>query len=512
MTIEILRKWQRIMLFGLIITLPLTTIPKAFQIPGLGPSLSDYFFILGLCLIIYEFIKCKFTIDKKIRNFFVIYVLWQIICLIHGLYTYQFNELLTLDQISKLEIILDKLNFFGIAVNEQLAIKCWLFIRFSKDIVFLNNEVFLIVFYIYHLYENNFNKAFNDIRKAILCLIIIMGIYSFIELLWLKLSLNFAVQILININPFLYDPASNHGWWPPLLWGNQLRSICQEPSFLGIISILSLPILWSYIFEDKKRKWIYFLVFYFSLMIFATNARTAIVITSGEMFLLILSCFIIRKKIYIRKVMTIILIAFLAFGANLIDYKAVFNITNQDEAYLTSIEGYMENNIASLADKDSRSNTARLSTLVANINTVIEYPILGVGTGLKDAYIDKNLPDFAYADYEVMNRWHKHMIENGVLKSGYPALNKYADVAVQNGIVGLMIYLSVVIYLLYNIFRYRKILLEDYRTVCLIISMIGLLMAQISNAALISSNGIVWGLLYCVIENKKSKYNYNEKE
>ena len=57
MTIETLHKWQRIMLFGLIITLPLTTIPKAVQIPGLGSSLSDYFFVFGFLLIIYEFVK-----------------------------------------------------------------------------------------------------------------------------------------------------------------------------------------------------------------------------------------------------------------------------------------------------------------------------------------------------------------------------------------------------------------------------------------------------------------------
>lgn len=505
MIIETLHKWQRFMLLGLIITLPLTTIPKAFQIPGLGSSLSDYFFIIGFCLIMYEFIKYKFIIDKKIKNFFIIYVLWQFICLIHGLYTYQFSELLTLDQISKLEIILDKLNFGEINIDEVLIIKCWLFIRSSRDILFFNNEVFLIIFYIYHLYKNNFNKAFSDIRKAILYLILIMGIYSFVELLWLKLSLNFATEMLISINPFLYDPVSNHGWWPPILWGNQLRSICQEPSFFGIISILSIPILWSYVFEGKRRKWIYLLIFYFSFMIFATNARTAIVVTGGELFLLVLSCFIIKNKVYIKKTIAIVLITILAFSANLIDYKSVFNVSNEDEAYLTSIEDYMENNVSSLADKDSRSNRARLSNLVANINTIIEYPILGVGTGLKDAYIDKNLPDFAYDDYEVMERWHKFMVEEGVLKSGYPALNKYADIAVQNGVVGLLIYLSVVIYLLYNIFKYKNLLMKDFRIICLIISMIGLLMVQISSAYLINCNGIVWGLLYCVIEDIKHK-------
>ena len=505
MTIEILHKWQRIMLFGLIITLPLTSIPKAFQIPGLGLSLSDYFFVVGLLLIIYEFVRYRFAIDKKIKYFFIIYILWQIICLIHGLYFYEFNDLLTLNQISKLEIVLDKLVSLGIIIDELLAIKYWLFIRFAKNIILLNNEVFFIIFYIYHLYKSDFNKGFNDIRKAILILIIIMGIYSVIELLWLKLSLNFAAQILININPLLYDPVMAHGWWPPLLWENQLRSICQEPSFFGIISILSLPILWSYVFDNKKRKWIYLLIFYFSFMIFATNARTAIVITGGEMFLLLISCFIVSKKVYVKKVMAVLLITFLAFSANLVDYKSILNVSSKDTSYITSIEGYMENNVSSLTKKDSRSNSARLSNLVANINTIIEYPILGVGTGLKDAYLDRNLPDFAYDNDEVVNHWHKYMIEKGPLQSAYPALNKYADVAVENGIIGLLMYLFVVFYLLYNLFKYRNILFQDYRIVCLIISMIGLLMAQISNAGLINCNGIVWGLLYCVIENMKYK-------
>ena len=505
MTSETLHKWQRIMLFVLIITLPLTTIPKAVQIPGLGSSLSDYFFVVGFLLIMYEFVKYKFVIDKRIKYFFIIYVLWQIICLIHGLYIYQFNELLTLDQISKLEFILNKLNFFGIVIDELLAVKCWLFIRFTKDIIFFNNEIFLVLFYIYHLYRSNFNKGFYDIRRAILCLILIMGIYSFIELLWLKLSLKSAAEILVMINPLLYDPVQAHGWWPPLLWNNQLRSICQEPSFFGIISILSLPILWSYIFEDKKQRWIYLLIFYFLFMIFATNARTAIIVTGGEMFLLCISCFIVRKKLYIKKVISILLIAFLAFSANLIDYRPIFNITDNNSSYLMSIEGYMESNVVSLTDKDARSNSARLSNLVANLNTIVEYPFFGVGTGLKDAYLDKNLPDFAYDNKEVMNNWHRYMVEKGVLKSGYPTLNKYADVAVQNGIIGLLMYLSVAIYLLYNIFRYRKLLVQDYRIICLIISMVGLLMAQISNAALVNCSGIVWGLLYCMIENMKYK-------
>ena len=62
-----------------------------------------------------------------------------------------------------------------------------------------------------------------------------------------------------------------------------------------------------------------------------------------------------------------------------------------------------------------------------------------------------------------------------------------------------------VIYLLYNIFKYKNLLMKDFRIICLTISMIGLLMAQISNVALINCNSLVWGLLYCVIEDIKHK-------
>lgn len=59
--------------------------------------------------------------------------------------------------------------------------------------------------------------------------------------------------------------------------------------------------------------------------------------------------------------------------------------------------------------------------------------------------------------------------------------------------------------MLYNVFKYKNLLMQDFRIICLIISMIGLLMAQISSAYLINCNGIVWGLLYCMIEGIKHK-------
>ena len=129
---------------------------------------------------------------------------------------------------------------------------------------------------------------------------------------------------------------------------------------------------------------------------------------------------------------------------------------------------------------------------------------MGVGIGLKDAYIDRNLPEFAYNNYEVRN-WSRYLRNEGVFKSGgYPALNKYADVAVQNGLIGLLLYLSVVGYIVGQLVKYHKFILSDCRAIMLVISMLGLLAAGISNAGFTVCNGIVWGLLYCKLEDIKT--------
>lgn len=509
MSLSSLHKWQRVMLFGLILALPLGTLPKAFSIPGLGQSLYNYFLTIGLMLVAYEYVKYGFTIEKKVKIFFTVYIIWQIVCLIHGLYIYQFNELLTIDQIPKLEMILNKLNAIGINIDQLIAIKIWLFIHFTKSIIFINNTVFLALFFVYHLYKNNFEQAFKDIRKAAITLVIVMGIYSFFELLWLKLSLPFAEKILIMINPLLYDPVSTHGWWPPLLWFNQLRSLCMEPSFFGVISIFVLPALWSKIFEKNSSKYYYILIFYFTIMVFATNARTAIILTSIELLLLMI--FACLNKSLLKKSLIILLVSIISFSFNLIDFKMIFNIQTEDTSYLSSISTYVESNVVSISDKSSRSNGARLYHLLANINTIKEYPITGVGTSLESAYLDNNLPEGASENSEVKNNWHRYLYEKGVLLSPYPSLNKYAEVCVENGIIGLLLYLLLPAYLIYYIIKCRKIFFIDIKYIALVISMIGLLLAQVSNSSLVVCNGIIWGVLYCKINDIRSNQKLVDK-
>lgn len=542
MSLEALHNLEKRLLQLMIVVLPLNAIPQRFSLPGLGGDLVNYVCLLMIIVLGYEYVKYRFAISKKAITFFVVFIAWQIICLAVGLITYEYNELLTLDQISKLEVILAYASNYGIEINELIAIKCWLFLRFIKNILLLNNIVFFVAFYIYHLYQSDFTKAFQDIRKAVVVLVVIMGTYSFVELLWLKLDLDFAKRFLEFINPYLYDPKSSHGWWPPLLWKNQLRSICTEPSFFGTISIFCLPFLWSLFLERKNKLLISLLIFYFILMITATNARTAIVLTIIEFILL--GIFSIYRKNLLKKFVVLLILGGLAFAANLGDYKNIINKNNtndiksvqivknkdvktnqkaviekKEKALLieqnktkakiqkqddSKLKKYIENNILSLTNLNSRSNNARLGNLVANINVIIDNPLFGVGTGLKDAYLAEKFPDFSKNNNEVKN-WIKYMYDKGVLKSGIPALNKFADIAVQNGIVGLIIYFMPLYFLCKKLLKNRATVLNDNRCIILIIVMITLLGAMMNGGALIICNGIVWGLLFCKIKEIERK-------
>ena len=495
MSFELLKKLQKIMLFMAIICLPLNNLPKAFTLAGVGSILSNYFLFAAILLLVYEYFKFRFEINKKVIKFFAVFVIWQVVCLIIGLVTYEYNELLTLEQIPKLKAILYFLDKFSINLDELIAIKTWLFLRFSKNILFTNNIIFFVTFYIWHLYKNNFNEAFKDIRKAIICLVIIMGAYSFIELLWLKLDLQFAKDFLINVNPLLYDPKSSHGWWPPLLWNNQLRSICAEPSFFGIISVLCLPFLWSLLFDKKNKFLSGLLIFYFTLMIAGTNARTAVVLVIAE--ILLLGVFSIIRRNLLKKFFVILFITVLAFTANLVDYRQLLNNGNIDGI---SAENYFERNVGSITKSNARSNSARLANLIANLETIKQHLVFGVGTGLKDGYMYDNLPEFSYTNYEVRN-WSRYLYNEGVLKAGYPALNKFVDIAVQNGLTGLILYFLPLLYILNKILKLRKLIIYDSKAIVLIIIMVALLGAMMSNSGLIICNGIVWGLLFCKVSS-----------
>lgn len=286
-----------------------------------------FFIYLGLYLIIFESIKYRVSISRKAMIFIATFTIWQILCLILGLYAFPYFNEMNPSQFSNLQSTINKWNNWGIPLDTIDAEKLAFFTKGIKAIIIKSNRLFYIVFFIYHLYKDDYRRGFRDFRFIVLLMSIIMGLYSVIELTWLKFNSPSAQAILIFLNSFLLDPGIAYGWWPPLLWPHQLRSIFREPSYFGICSLFILPFLWSYIIEKKHIFLSGFLITYFTLMIFATNSRTAVVLTLIACFLLLCSVTFVHQKGFTKSVLLIETFTIYAFGFNLIQFHSISKST-----------------------------------------------------------------------------------------------------------------------------------------------------------------------------------------
>lgn len=145
-----------------------------------------------------------------------------------------------------------------------------------------------------------------------------------------------------------------------------------------------------------------------------------------------------------------------------------------------SVESYVSQNIASVVG-NKRSNSARYANVQATVLVGIQHPIFGVGYGLKDMYLDKNLQDDDRLVPEVAN-WSRIMYEKGPLKSSYPTLNQIAGVFAEEGLIGVLLFMTPIFGSIIGIIKYRKNIFNNER-ICLIISFIGLCCAFFSNMA-----------------------------
>lgn len=288
---------------------------------------SHFFIYLGIYLIIFEAIKYRFSISRKAVIFIAAFTVWQIVCLILGLYAFPYFDEMNPSQFSNLQSTINKWNGWGIPLNTMDAEKLAFFTKGIKAIIIKGDRLFYIAFLVYHLYKNDYQRGFRNFRFIVLLMSIVMGLYSIIELTWLKFNSPSAQAMLMLLNSFLFDPGIAYGWWPPLLWPHQLRSIFREPSYFGICSLFILPFLWSYIIEKKHIVLSGFFITYFTLMIFATNSRTAVILALLECFLLLVSVAFVRQKEFTKSVLLIETLTIYAFGFNLIQFHNISQST-----------------------------------------------------------------------------------------------------------------------------------------------------------------------------------------
>lgn len=504
--------------FLICIALLFNNIPKIFQINFIGNVLGDklvfYPLIIGFIYTTYYQYKYKnilidfYKINKYIIGYFVIIM----ISLIIGLYSYSYYDLILdgpIEQIEKLPRVLMLLQGLGINIEEKSLLILWMIVRVIKGLLLETIYTFGGAYMIYCWYYNNWQQGFKILSKAIICSIIIILLYSSIEIFYLAGS-KFATEILIVITP-IFHVVMEHDWWPPLLWKGQLRSIFAEPSYFGMYAAFAMPFLWYRIIknENKKYEYLYIIInILFVFCLFLTKARTAVALFLIENIIFMSLIFYYQNKIVIKKGLIILICGLISFiSANMF----AFVENKSDVDFGVEVNSYIDENLGSIASTNQRSNNARYSVMIADLKIGLENPVFGEGRDLRSAYVYDNLPDMGKDNAEI-KMWKEDSMEYGLLRFGVPVLSEYTSQFAETGILGVIAFLIAPVILIVKfckkiVAKQTLDIKEWLMYITIFISLLGILIGAI--AGNINSRYCYWvllGLGYAMCFGKLKKY------
>ena len=403
-------KTRDFLLYFIVIGLIFNKVPTVIRNDALGGTIGDklvfYPLFIGNIYIIYLLWRKKnfedFYNDCKIfYQYIVVYVGFLVVSLAWGLIDYPYCDLILNSSISQSKW-LSQADFLlannGIFVDKTVLLKIYMLIKPIKVLFLGVFYTFISATVIFYLYQRDSKKVFSILLQGTLCAVCIILLYSVIELFYLG-HVSVAGDILRTVNPCIHSIENDGTWWPPLLWGGQLRSVFAEPSYFGIYAAFAMPLLWYKLIETQMSLWKFFFANLFIINIMALKTESVAEATVDK-------------------------------GAEI----------------------YISDNLKSIKGKDNRSNRSRYSVMEADLQVGLEHPLLGVGTGLRDAYVGEKLVAMDNKSDE-MKRWIQAQKERGVMRAGIPVLGEYTSKFAETGVVGLLIYLFPAGYLIFLILK-----------------------------------------------------------
>ena len=459
-------KIRNSLFFTICFSIIFSNIPEGIRLNFIGGSIGNqlvlYPLLVGLIYTLYCQNKYKniFIKKKEFVLFSFIYIITGLISIGLGLLQYPFyDEILNgpLTQIPKIPMMISFFSYLQIDFDRNNLILGWMFTRVIKGMLLSYLWTFCMGYIIFCWHKNTGEESFKILTRATLCGVCVILLYSVIELFYLG-HVSAAGDILKIVNPYIHSIENDGTWWPPLLWGGQLRSVFAEPSYFGIYAAFAMPLLWYKLIETHISLWKFFwggILTAFTFCLFLTKARTAVALFGGEVCLLFLALIYFRNKVFLKKFIIIIACSLIAFVfANLfITNIMALKTESVSRATLDKVvEMYISDNLKSIGGKDNRSNRSRYSVMEADLRVGLEHPLLGVGTGLRDAYVGEKLAAMDNKSDE-MKRWIRAQKEKGVMRAGIPVLGEYTSKFAETGMAGLLIHLFPAGYLIFLILK-----------------------------------------------------------
>lgn len=274
-------------------------------------------------------------------------------------------------------------------------------------------QIMVLGFMVAIMYATEFIISLNKIslktiRTCVAISLIFVGAYSVLEILQVYGIMN-VENILKNISYYIHYLTRGE------LYGDRIRSITGEASFLGMYIAFAYPWIVSYLFTEKKytKKIIYALVvIYMLLLVYLTKSRSAYAVVMGEMALILFGVLIFDKKKFNKVLVVIVTICCVAsissfnkLNSYIVSLKQENNPVQEevvDNGY--NIDMSVGDVVQSLNSKTNHSNIARLGLQKSALNMGKANPIIGVGLGQFGFYADEYIEDEARVSFEVQ-RW-----------------------------------------------------------------------------------------------------------
>ncbi len=453
--------------FLMVFVLIFDNIPKPVQLNFIGgpvgSKLEVYPLLAGFLYSFYcqykyggVFVDCK-----RFCQYVAVFVAVMLVSTVVGLVTYPYYDLLLngpVNQIEKLPKVLAFCQAHGISVNAKLLMQAWLVVRTLKGVLLEAFWCFGGAYIVYCWYKNEWQRAVEVLTKAVLSFVMVLFLYAAVEVPYLAGNQT-AARILSAINPYIHTVVTNHGWWPPLLWKGQLRLVFPEPSHVGNIIAIAVPvIIGNYYIYKKQTRITLFVITVMSFLVFLSNARTAYAMLFGMLTLLFLLLLFSKRVDFFKKYVCILVCVAVGFACyvNFASSTKDNHVNSQNKISESKVAvNALQNNFASLASSNQRSNKARYALIKAYTRTGMQHPFFGVGNGLTSAYVERNFTAEEAKDREVA-MWIKYQQQYGPMAPGYAlpgALNEFVDRFSNSGLMGLGIFCMPFIYVLYKLLK-----------------------------------------------------------
>ena len=348
------------------------------------------FFSFAFVLVLFKR-RINIPVKNLIFQFLILFILWSILATLfnaHNIADYYFKQTSGLSRF---------INQFGSLIIASIII----------PLTFYNGFKWI-----------NINKTFRLIRRVVLASLIIVLIYSIIEILIVKFDMVNLKKPILNL--FDYFPFTEAKTDMRL---RRISSVTFEPPALGTYLLSIAGWMFSYIFTEKKNfKYLpIVIVLFLGFMSGSRAAFFAIIIQ-----FIIASIIFLKNKILTRNIYRIII----GFSTASILTFSYFS---------EPIYNYIKKEINSFKLDDSThslSNKSRFGIQQAMFYVFLENPISGTGYGLQAFESRKKYPTWAKK-----NNWEfrlKYLNQND--KRFPPGYNMYLRILSETGLVGFLFF------------------------------------------------------------------------